>query len=138
MELLLFKPNRVLKENYHSYNGYYGWQSSTKRLDVLDPYEFVKLQNEIDPVKTKTLYLDKVNSDGTKETVPLDYYKNIEGINWEEQIMRTAPMQNHHLSLLGGTKLSKYNASFSYLNQKVLLSTLDLRGDKHVLVMKEK
>ena len=104
-----------------SYNGYYGWQSSTKRLDVLDPYEFVKLQNEIDPVKTKTLYLDKVNSDGTKETVPLDYYKNIEGINWEEQIMRTAPMQNHHLSLLGGTKLSKYNASFSYLNQKGII-----------------
>lgn len=104
-----------------SYNGYYGWQSSTKRLDVLDPYEFVKLQNEIDPVKTKTLYLDKVNSEGTKETVPLDYYKNIEGINWEEQIMRTAPMQNHHLSLLGGTKLSKYNASFSYLNQKGII-----------------
>lgn len=104
-----------------SYNGYYGWQSSTKRLDVLDPYEFVKLQNEIDPVKTKSLYLDKINSDGTKETVPLDYYKNIKGIDWEDQIMRTAPMQNHHLSILGGTKLSKYNASFSYLDQKGII-----------------
>lgn len=104
-----------------SYTGYYGWQSSSKRLDVLSPYEFVRLQQEIDPVKTQTLYLDKILSDGSKEKLPLDYYKGIKGIDWEDQVMQTAPIQNHHLSILGGTEKTKISASLSYFNQEGII-----------------
>lgn len=104
-----------------SYNGYYGWQNSSKRLDVLDPYEFVKLQYELAPGQTKTYYLDKIHPDGSKETLPLEYYKNVKGIDWEDQIMRTAPMQNHHFSLVGGTETTKFNASLSYMEQQGII-----------------
>ena len=116
-----------------TYNGYYGWQSSNKRLDVLSPYEFVKLQNEIDPVKTAEMYLNKKNSDGTTEVLPLDYYKTVKGINWEDQVMQTAPIHSHHLSLNGGNDKTKFNASLSYLDQEgIIINSGFRRGQGRV------
>ncbi len=103
-----------------SYNGYYGWQQSNKRLDVLNPYEFVRLQYEINPASTETYYLLKNTSQGTVN-VGLDYYKNVQGINWEDQVMQTAPIMNHHVSLSGGNKTSQYTASLSYMNQEGII-----------------
>src|SRR5690606_31191265 len=40
-----------------SYNTYYGFSNSAKRQNVLSPFEFVKLQQEIDPARTSSLYL---------------------------------------------------------------------------------
>ncbi|SMC43719.1 SusC/RagA family TonB-linked outer membrane protein [Pedobacter africanus] len=99
-----------------SYNTYFGLQNNNKRMKLLNPYEYVKLQYEIDPVTTKRLYLTKLN-DIENNDVPLDYYKGVKGIDWEDQIMRTAPMQNHNLSLVGGTEKTKYSASLSYFDQ---------------------
>lgn len=99
-----------------SYNTYYGFQESSKRLAVMSPYEFVKLQKEINPNLATTMYLER-NQNGTKDTLPLDYYKNIKGIDWEDQIMRRAPMMSHHLSVSGGNAKTKMAASGSYLGQ---------------------
>lgn len=99
-----------------TYNTYYGIQESNKRLAVLDPYQFVKLQYDIDPVMTTNLYLTRT-IEGVKDTLPFEYYKNIKGINWEDQVMRTAPIRSHHLSLSGGNNKTKIGASFSYFNQ---------------------
>ncbi|TZF81830.1 TonB-dependent receptor [Pedobacter sp. BS3] len=93
-----------------TYNGYYGFQNSNKRMDVLSPYEYVKLQYEIDSTKTKSFYLQNGQ-------LSLDSYKNVDGINWEDEITRTAPMQNHYLSLAGGTTKTKYSVSLSHLGQ---------------------
>src|SRR5690606_38564859 len=89
-----------------TYNTYYGLQQNNKRLESLNPYEFVKLQWEIDTVRTKSLYLSNGKT--------LDYYKGVEGINWEDQVTRTAPMSNHYLNLAGGTDKTKYSATLSY------------------------
>ncbi|MDQ8005005.1 MAG: TonB-dependent receptor [Pedobacter sp.] len=99
-----------------TYNTYYGLQNSNKRMELLNPYEFVKLQNELDPIQTRNLYLTKV--EGTETTIlPLDYYKNVRGIDWEDQIMRTAGMQSHYVSMSGGTQKTKYSGSLSYFDQ---------------------
>ncbi|GGH13215.1 SusC/RagA family TonB-linked outer membrane protein [Sphingobacterium alkalisoli] len=97
-----------------AYNTYYGWQSSTKRQEVLNPYEFVKLQWDIDPVRTSGLYLQG-------GSVDIEDYKLLDGINWENQVMRVAPMSNHHLSLKGGTAQTKYSASLSRINQEGII-----------------
>lgn len=102
------------------YNGYYGWQQSNKRLDVLSPYEYVRLQQEMNPASTETYYLMKDTPDGPVN-VGLDYYRDMQGINWEDQVMRTAPINNQHISLSGGNKTSQYNASLSYLNQEGII-----------------
>lgn len=96
------------------YNSYYGFQNSAKRQAVLNPYEFVKLQWDIDPVRTKGLYLQGGEVD-------MEDYKLLDGINWENQVMRVAPMSNHHLSLTGGTAQTKYSASLSRINQEGII-----------------
>lgn len=99
-----------------TYNGYYGLQENNKRMSVLNPYEFVKLQNEISPTSTQGLYFS-----GGKT---LESYRGIKGINWEDEVTRVAPMQNHYLNLSGGTKKTKYNASVAYNGQDgILLNT---------------
>lgn len=92
-----------------SYNGYFGLQENNKRMGLLGPYEFVKLQNEIDPIRTKGLYF--------KDGRTLDSYKNLAGINWEDEVTRVAPMQNHYVSVAGGTDKTKYSVSLSHTGQ---------------------
>lgn len=99
-----------------SYNAYFGVQNNNKRMNLLNPYEFVKLQYELDPITTTDIYLKKITPIETS-ILPLDYYKGVKGIDWEDQIMRTAPMQSHHVGLTGGTEKTKYSASFSYFDQ---------------------
>ncbi|WP_369414089.1 SusC/RagA family TonB-linked outer membrane protein [Desertivirga xinjiangensis] len=96
-----------------TYNGYLGSQENNKRLAVLSPYEFVNLQNEIDPVKTKELYF--------KDGRTLEDYRNVKGINWEDQVTRKALMTDHYLSLAGGSDKTKYSASLSHTNQNGII-----------------
>jgi len=96
-----------------TYNGWYGLQENTKRVTSLSPYEFVKLQNEIDPVRTKNLYF--------ADNKTLESYANVKGINWENEVTRVAPMQNHYVNLMGGNKKTKYSASLSYNGQDGIL-----------------
>ncbi|MFN0291473.1 SusC/RagA family TonB-linked outer membrane protein [Pedobacter helvus] len=96
-----------------SYNGYYGLQENTKRVQSLSPYEFVKLQNEIDPIRTKNLYF--------RDNKTLENYAGLEGIKWEDEVTRVAPMQNHYFNLMGGNKNTKYSASLSYTGQDGIL-----------------
>jgi len=99
-----------------TYNTYYGWQQSNKRLEVLSPYEFIKLQNDIDPIMTTNLYRVRTVN-GVKDTLPLDYYRSVQGIDWESLVMRTATMKNHHLSLSGGVGKTTHSASVSIFDQ---------------------
>jgi TonB-linked SusC/RagA family outer membrane protein len=92
-----------------NYNGSYGIQKVTKKMPLLSPYEFVKLQLEIDPILGAANYL---SPDTT-----LDTYKNIAGIDWNSRIFQTSIMENHNLSISGGTAKSRYSISGSYINQ---------------------
>jgi TonB-linked SusC/RagA family outer membrane protein len=95
------------------YDGSYGWQTITKKIDMMDAYEFVKLQNEMYPEKVATSYL--ANYEGKQWT--LDDYRDIEQYKWQDMIFQTAPIQSHNVSLNGGNDGVRYNASMSYFDQ---------------------
>jgi len=78
-------------------------------MELLSPYEFVRWQLDRNPVGSAELYL----TDGKT----LDSYKNETGIDWQDKIFRVAPMQNHNLSIRGGTNQSKYSISGSIMDQ---------------------
>lgn len=93
----------------------YGLQSNLKKADLMDPYEFVKYQLELNPNMTDSAapYLVYL---GDKRT--LDDYKNMKPIDWQSQMFHTAPMQNYNLSLTGGNAKTKYAVSGSVLDQE--------------------
>ncbi|MGN0189194.1 MAG: SusC/RagA family TonB-linked outer membrane protein [Candidatus Cryptobacteroides sp.] len=95
------------------YDGSCGFQQITKTMDMMDAYEFVKLQNEISPADTRRTYL--MEYQGRQWT--LDDYKGIEQFDWQKNIFRTAWQQSHNVSMSGGTDGVRYNASASYFDQ---------------------
>ena len=93
-----------------TYNLNYGIQQANKFMDMMDPYEFVKYQLELNPDDATQTYL-------TKQNRTLDDYRNIEGHDWQDMLFRTAIMQNHNLALRGGTRGTKYSFSGNLINQ---------------------
>lgn len=103
-----------------SYDGSFGISQVTKTLDMMSGYEFVKLQNEIEPTRTAERYFMDYN--GKQWT--LDDYRNVPEADWQDAIFRTAWSHNHNVRLTGGTEGVRYNASLSYYNQDgILLET---------------
>lgn len=95
------------------YDGSFGIQHVSKTLDMMDAYEFVKLQAEIDPTETSKKYL--MEYEGKQWT--LEDYRNIAQYDWQDQVFRTAWQQSHNVSVMGGTEGVRYNASASYFDQ---------------------
>lgn len=96
-----------------AYNGYYGLQENTKRIAVMDPYNFVKLANELDPVGTAQGYFIEGRT--------LESYQGLQGTDYQDQLFKIAPYQNHSLSLRGGADQTKYSLSTNYQDQEGII-----------------
>ncbi|MCD2424294.1 TonB-dependent receptor [Niabella pedocola] len=92
-----------------AYNNWLGLQYPMKKLPVMSPYEFVKYQLELNRTTAERLYLQ----DGRT----LESYKDIAGVDWQDYVLQNAFMQNHSISVRGGTAATKYSVSGSYLDQ---------------------
>jgi TonB-linked SusC/RagA family outer membrane protein len=92
-----------------TYNGYYGVQKNPKTIAVMDPYNFVKMALELDPTNTPLTYFTNGQT--------LDSYKNMAGLNLQDQLYRVAPYQNHDIALRGGNDQTRYSVSANYQNQ---------------------
>lgn len=83
-----------------TYDGYYGTQKVRKTLPVLDASQFAQLENEA----FKNNYYPDPTSLG-------------KGVNWQDIIFRQAPIQNHQLSINGGSEKTQLALSLNYFNQ---------------------
>lgn len=92
-----------------NYNAYAGFNKVTKRMQMMSAYEFVRLQNEINP----TLAAGYFTNGRT-----LDSYKDVQGVDYQDELFQTAPFQNHYLSLSGGTDQTRYSFSGSVTDQQ--------------------
>ena len=95
------------------------WTGSgiAKKIDLMDGYEFVKLQSEMaDYWGTSKVYLRDV--EGNEVYTPEDY-RNVTNYDWQDEIYRAALTQNYNISISGGHKESgnRYNVSFSATDQ---------------------
>lgn len=86
------------------------------KIDLMDAYEFVDFQTDMYEASGSTnIYL--THNGETLYTV--DDYRNARTYDWQDQIYRTALVQNYNVSLSGGSKEAgnRYAASFSVLDQ---------------------
>lgn len=91
------------------YNASFGNSSILQKADLMTPHDFVKYQLEQNPGLASSLYL------GSGQT--LDSYKNASGIDWQDELYRTAFIQTHQISLSGMNSLTRYYISGSIFNQ---------------------
>ena len=87
------------------------------KVDLMDSYEFVRLQDElISETSMQSSYYSY--SDEYGRNLTLEDYRNIPGIDWQDELYRTAFQQNYNVSLSGGNKEGlRYNVGFSALDQ---------------------
>ena len=88
-----------------TYDGYITWQTEPQFLKMMDAYNFVKLQTELNHYTDQYLdrtYLSYDKNLGRYQT--LEDYRNREAYNWQDIVLDGAPYTNHHVSLSGGTQ----------------------------------
>jgi len=91
-----------------SYDGYYGVQRTTKRMDMMNAAEFAALENEI----YKTNVYENPAALG-------------EGVDWQDKIFRDAPMQNHQVTIAGGSDRTQFAMSGNYFKQDGIMLSSD-------------
>ncbi len=109
-----------------SYNGSASYSMLADKMEVLSPYEFVQLQLELNPTRYASRYFQTGND---PEGNPYRYqsledYKNVKGIDWQNELFRPTWSQNHDVSISGGGKTNTYLASYShYDNQGIFVGS---------------
>lgn len=114
-----------------SYNGSATYRTISKRLEVMDPYDFVALQLELNPTRYTGRYFQSgVDADGNPWPFQsLDDYKNVAGIDWQSEAFHPAWSQSHDVSLVGGNQLSKYTVSYSHYDEDGIFQNSGFRKD---------
>lgn len=109
-----------------TYNGSFSVQKLTKKLELMDSYEFVKLQQEMRTVdEMNRTWFSPTMVDGVEVQRDLEYWRTVPCYDWQDEIFRTAHTQNHYASLTGGNAGTRYSASLSYLNQEGIILNSD-------------
>ena len=85
-------------------SAYYGTQSLTKQIDVLNASKFASAYNDL----RNNMYFPNPDSLG-------------EGTNYQDQIFRNAPISNYSVSANGGSEQYQYNFSANYFSQDGIL-----------------
>ena len=112
--ILITSKDGVKGKTEVTYNGFYGVNKITKKIDVLSPYEFVDLRYEVNEQEAINRYGDLslyLKTDGT----------SINGIDWQDEVFRDTEVKSHNASVNGGTADTKYNLSLSNYSSNGLL-----------------
>lgn len=96
-----------------SYSGYKGIQNAAKQLDMLNAEEYKMMMNE--------------GARNAGLTEPFDLNEvSLYDTDWQDLLFeKNAPIQNHEVSVSGGTDKSTYLSSISYFSQEGIIG-----GDK--------
>lgn len=101
----------------------FGMARVANRMDMMNPYEFVKYQLELYPATAPSSYLSNGRT--------LDYYRTAQGIDWQDEIFRDVFVHGYNLSIRGGNSLTKYAVSGSMFFQPGVI--LNTGADKYQL-----
>ncbi len=110
-----------------AFDTYYGTQQNTKKMDLMDPYNFIKYQSELNPTQTANTFFTNGKT--------LESYKNAKAVDWQGMVFRTAPIFNSSLSLSGGTASTKYSVSGSAFSQQGTVINSDYKRYQGRLVL---
>ncbi len=114
------------------FNSFFGFQDVNKNIEIMSPYDFVRYQIELDETNAKSMYTPADLPPGTPgynaQGRILMNYKDIEGIDWQDKIFRTAPIQQYSLSIAGGDANTKFIASTSLNDQKGVVVNSGVRS----------
>lgn len=98
-----------------TYNASLGVNRATKRMEVMNAYEYMKFTIERFPDAARSVFYPEVAVGGAMDP---EKYRNAPSIDWQDEILRTGFTQIHNLSMNGGSQGTKYLVSLSHFDQE--------------------
>ena len=93
-----------------SYQGYFGVQSVSKKLDLMNASQWASLRNDVQA---------SIGQAPSFSAAQIEAFKTSGGSDWQSAaFVRAAPVQNHQLSFSGGDERSRYAVSAGYFDQE--------------------
>jgi len=96
------------------YSGYGGIEQAAHIPEPVSGEELLKRYAEYARITNTSLF----NGGPVRNEYEFDNYKNGATTNWLDAVMQTGVVQNHNVSLSGGSENAKYFVSGDYLDQK--------------------
>ncbi|WP_082316477.1 TonB-dependent receptor [Mangrovimonas sp. ST2L15] len=87
-----------------NFDSSYGIQEVTRTIDVLNASEYAAILNEASSNAGQGLVFDNIGNLGV-------------GTNWQDEVLKDAPIQSHNVSAAGGSDNMTYFISGGYLGQ---------------------
>lgn len=114
--IITSKRGKAGQKNSISFSSSYGIQEETNRYDLLNAKQYAQIANA---------YL--IN-EGQQPYFDLEEVQN-PGTDWQDAVLRSAPIQNHTLSFSGSSQKTRYALSGNYYGQEgILINTGVKRG----------
>ncbi len=113
-----------------TYNAFVGFNSISKKIDLMDPYNFVLYQYEramytgnATDTATAAQYIKRMNN---YDTIARTYTNYANPVDWQDVTMgRHAFQTTHNISVSGGTAATQYSLSGTFNKQQGLLIKSD-------------
>ena len=107
-----------------NYSGYYGVQNVHKNFDVYSPEEYAQLKREAYRTNNKDVYgADNV----VFSALELESLTKKSYIDWEKLVVKSGSIQNHDISVTGGTEHTKIFFSGNFQDQKGVIPDTDFK-----------
>lgn len=103
-----------------TFEAYYGIQNIARRIEVMNATDYAILFDEAGrnaAIDNGTSYTPAYPDPGSLG----------EGTDWQDEIYRTAPIQNYQLSFSGGSSNTQYAISGNYYNQQGIIIGSDFK-----------
>ncbi|WBA40848.1 SusC/RagA family TonB-linked outer membrane protein [Hymenobacter canadensis] len=98
------------------YSGYGGVQQVRRRYDLLNARQYAEFQNEA-----------ARNTGFPEPFSPIQVAGLGEGTDWQQEVLRVAALQEHHLSVSGGRPTTRYYVGADHLRQNGIVENSQLR-----------
>lgn len=120
-----------------SYNGWVGWQSFSKKMDLMsgpDLYNlrvdaFANQYMEQNPTGNRAAYIASITGDSSTVFAAYEQqsYKQGKTYDWLNAVSQTGVQQNHSLNFSGGSDKGTYFLSLNYTDQQGLIKSSDYK-----------
>jgi TonB-linked SusC/RagA family outer membrane protein len=116
--ILITTKKGVKGQDIISYQGYFGVQSVSKKLDLLNASQWASLRNDVQA---------SIGQAPSFTAEQIEALKTSGGYDWQSEVFRIAPVQNHQLTFSGGDDRSRYAVSGSYFDQEGVVIGTDFK-----------
>ena len=107
-----------------SYNGYYGMQYINRNFDVYSPEEYAMLKREAFRTVNGGAYQP---DEDVFTSIELETLQNGNFINWFDEVLEVAPIENHNLSFSTGSEKTKVYTGINFQNQDGVIPGTDFK-----------